>query len=300
MVLSYDGTMFHGWQKQQPPDQPSWPRTVEGVLEECLRPALSQRVKFWPSGRTDAGVSATGQVVQFDAVLPEALLPNLADTINAALPSDVRCMSIAQAARDFSANECLWKRYTYTVPGDAAAVQQACLSMVGALGGAEGDADAAPPLNLEAMREASARLVGTHDFAAFQSKGGRATTVRTLYRFDVEVVAEGLRPPPHAGGDSSSSRRQRGGLVLTLEADGFLYNMVRILVGTVVQIGMGRRCSADCAAGSLDATERADIGGYIEGVLAGGERAKAGPKAPAAGLCLEHVEYESPNAPTQR
>ena len=96
MVLSYEGGGFHGWQKQELADGPL--RTVEGVLEERLRPVLAQRVKFWPAGRTDAGVSARGQVAQFDAVLPESTaLTALTGAVNAALPPDVRCLSLALA-----------------------------------------------------------------------------------------------------------------------------------------------------------------------------------------------------------
>ncbi|CAK0867514.1 unnamed protein product [Prorocentrum cordatum] len=109
------------------------------------------------------------------------------------------------------------------------------------------------------MRAAAGCLLGRHDFASFQSKGGRASTVRTLYRCD---VAE--------GGD--------GSLTVTLEANGFLYNMVRIIVGTLIEVGMGKRRSDD-----------------IERILEAADRGQAGPTAPAAGLCLEHVEYDVPN-----
>ena len=88
MVLSYEGSTFHGWQKQHPPGQAPL-RTVEGVLEEHLRPVVAQRVKFFPSGRTDAGVSASGQVAQFDAILPDEALPGLADSFNMALPGQM-------------------------------------------------------------------------------------------------------------------------------------------------------------------------------------------------------------------
>ena len=98
MVLSYEGGGFHGWQKQELADGPL--RTVEGVLEERLRPVLAQRVKFWPAGRTDAGVSARGQVAQFDAVLPESTaLTALTGAVNAALPPDVRCLGVTYSKK---------------------------------------------------------------------------------------------------------------------------------------------------------------------------------------------------------
>lgn len=265
MVLSYDGDGFHGWQKQKPRGQEP-PRTVEGVLEECLRPVLSQPLKFWPSGRTDAGVSATGQVANFDAVVPETTRAGLVEAFNDALPDDVRCISLTTTHKTFSANECLWKRYVYRIEGDASTVHASCLKLlgydeVGVLAAVNGGVSGAP-LELEAMRLAAERLQGSNDFASFQSKGGRSTTVRTLYRCDVRL----------GEGDE--------GCTFTLEGDGFLYNMVRIIVGTLIQVGLGRR-SVDEVAGILQATDRA----------------RAGPTAPAVGLCLEHVEYDRPWTP---
>ena len=269
MVISYDGRNFHGWQKQSPPNGPPL-RTIEGVLEECLRPVLSQNAKFWPAGRTDAGVSASGQVVQFDAVFSEEQqqaehVAELAAKFNAALPTEVRVKTVAPTSRIFCANECKWKRYIYRIPADEIVAK--CQSMVGegrreASAVAEGSELAGSSitpgelLELNDMRNAAAQLLGTHDFASFQSKGGRVSTVRTLHRCDVSC-------------DVSD------GLTFTLEGNGFLYNMVRIIVGTLVQIGMRRASSVD-----------------IPAILEAADRAKAGPTAPAEGLCLDHVEYD--------
>jgi len=267
MVLSYEGGGFHGWQKQELADGPL--RTVEGVLEERLRPVLAQRVKFWPAGRTDAGVSARGQVAQFDAVLPESTaLTALTGAVNAALPPDVRCLSLALARKGSSTSACLWKRYVYRVEGEPAAVLAACRRVcqeargsgeggVGEdrAGGGEGGCGT---VDVEAMRRAGALLEGRRDFASFQSKGGRSTTVRTLHRCDVRWC-------------------EGEGLAITLEGDGFLYNMARIVAGTLLQVGVGCRSASS-----------------VEQVLAAADRVAAGPTAPAAGLCLEHVEYERP------
>ena len=291
MVLSYEGLNFHGWQKQTL--NGATLRTVEGVLEESLRPLLSQGVKFWPSGRTDAGVSATGQVAQFDAVveddgasLPAGAVTSWVETFNAALPSDVRCLSVATTHKSFAANECHWKRYVYRINGDGAAVLTGCLQMVGDPSWrnvAAGEPQAASPalasaLDVDAMRSAARVLVGTHDFASFQSKGGRSTTVRTLHRCDVDLDGEGLR--------------------FTLEGEGFLYNMVRIIAGTLVQVGLGRGPANEHASGGIGegGGGREDGGpeGSIRAILEATDRARAGPTAPAAGLCLEHVEYERP------
>ena len=199
------------------------------------------------------------QTATFDAVLPEAMKGEgvLVEAFNGALPNDVRCVSIKPTTKAFAANECLWKRYVYRIDGDAATVRAACLKMSGngALGTA--DADDGHPLRADEMQRAADRLLGEHDFASFQSKGGRSTTVRTLHRCEVTLDACGL--------------------AFKLEGDGFLYNMVRIIVGTLVQVGLG--------------TRRVD---EIADVLAAVDRARAGPTAPAAGLSLEHVEYERP------
>ena len=243
MLLTYDGRLLHGWQKQHPPGQAPL-RTVEGVLEECLRPLVAQRIKFFPAGRTDAGVSATGQVVQFMAILADDTLPQLADRFNKALPQEVRCLDVGAAPKGFEVTACKWKRYIYTItPADAT---NAVLNAGGC--GA---------LDVGAMRAAAGRLLGTHDFASFQSKGGRVTTTRTLYRCDVDAEP------------------QADLLRFTLEGDGFLYNMVRIVVGTILEVGLREREPTS-----------------VDAVLQAADRSSAGPTMPAAGLTLDHVEYE--------
>ena len=228
MVLAYDGPNFHGWQKQGKIGEPSSLRTVAGVLEEYLRPLLSQRVKFWPSGRTDAGVSATGQVASFDAILPEGAHLSLAAECNAALPTDVRVLSVSPTHRGFLANNCMWKRYVYRVDGGPLTTYAQCVRFFGdGRDSKAGDAsslvhsaapgensrgessqrcalvldahsnllDAAscsitnspcdppsmppvaslsmsPTLDLAEMQVAAKQLLGCHDFASFQSKGG--------------------------------------------------------------------------------------------------------------------------------
>ena len=237
MTLSYQGGGFRGWQKQHPPGKAPL-RTVESTLEECLRPVVQQKVRFFACGRTDAGVSAAALVAQFDCVLDDMREPveadRLAPMFNAALPADVRCLAVDPVAKDFNAMANLWKRYVYHVPGAPAEVLAFC-SRVAGLGtfapardtnnaGAAADGAAADvgsaELDVAAMRSAAARLVGKHDFAGFQSRGGRATTVRTLYRCDVA--------------------RDTGGLRVTMEADGFLMHQCRIIAGTLIEVGLGK------------------------------------------------------------
>lgn len=240
MLLSYDGRTLHGWQKQHPPGQAPL-RTVEGILEECLRPVLGQKLKFFPSGRTDAGVSASGQVVQFDVLLEQDAIPGLAAKFNEALPPEIRCLNVSPAPKGFEAMACKWKRYTYTIsPSNAThAVLQA--------GGCNA-------LDVAAMLAAGRYLLGTHDFASFQSEGGRKSTIRTLYRCDVATDGDCIR--------------------FTLDGSGFLYNMARIIVGTLVQVGVGER-------------DQESIGVLLKA----NDRAQAGPTMPAVGLSLDHVEY---------
>ena len=245
MLLAYDGRTFHGWQKQHPPGQAPL-RTVEGVLEECLRPVIGQRLKFFPSGRTDAGVSAAGQVAQFDAVLAEVTLKGLVERFNVALPPEIRCLAVSPAQKGFEAMSCRWKRYIYTIsPANAT---HAVLNSGGCRS-----------LNIDAMHAACISLLGTHDFASFQTKGGRTSTTRTLYWCDASADHDAV--------------------VFTLEGSGFLYNMVRIIVGTLLQVGLGEREPESMIA-----------------ILHAADRERAGPTMPADGLSLDHVEYDMDHA----
>lgn len=210
VLLSYDGAGFHGWLQQHPPGQAPL-RTVGGVVEVAFRTALQQKVRVCPAGRTDAGVSASGQVCQFDAVVADAASPDaLTPRLNAALPPDVRVRSCRVVASDFAAMGNLWKRYVYTCQGEdisiapeisnlqdgaaAAAAEQpesasrkeALLAFCRKTLQNDPRAAAVTEINLAAMQLAATELEGQHDFASFQSKGGRQTTVRTIHRLKIE------------------------------------------------------------------------------------------------------------------
>ena len=243
LTLAYDGTNFAGWQIQ------AAGRTVQGVLEAALARVAGEAIRVAASGRTDSGVHALGQGVSFEYAGP---LPadDLARAINAYLPEDAAVTDAADAPPGFHARRsAARKRYRYRIyDGPVRAVFERSFVW-----------QCRQRLCEQAMARAAAALVGTHDFASFQTAGSpRESTVRTVYEIAV--------------------RRGRAGegdeVVIEVEADGFLYNMVRGIVGTLVEVGRG------AAPEELPAA-----------ALAARDRRAAGPNAPAAGLCLLHVTY---------
>jgi tRNA pseudouridine38-40 synthase len=210
--LSYDGTEFSGWAAQ--PAQ----RTVEGVLSVTLGHVLRlpEPVRLTVAGRTDSGVHARGQVAHADipaeswAAHADAALRRLAR----ALPPDVRVRAIAAAPDGFDARfSPLWRRYAYRICDDPA--QADPLRRRDTLWNPR-------PLDLSAMNEAAALLLGEHDFAAFCRKREGATTIRALRRLDWERDAQGVA-------------------VGCVVADAFCHNMVRSLVGALLPVGEGSR-----------------------------------------------------------
>ena len=244
-VVEYDGTDFHGWQVQD------GHRTVQEVLEGVLASVLGERVPVTASGRTDAGVHAEGQVVSFRAAT--ALPPErIAAAVNARLPRDAALLSLADAPPGFHATrDAVSKVYRYLIlPGR---IPRPLLRRT--------TWRVPQPLDLRRMREGAAHLVGRHDFASFRSNPGPEAegrgTVRTIHRIDVRRV----------------DVRRRGGLVaVEVEGDGFLYNMVRSIAGTLVEVGRGRWEPA-----------------RVREILEARDRGRAGPTAPARGLTLVSV-----------
>ena len=241
LKVAYDGTAYHGFQRQMPPVI-----AVQNVLEARLSKIFGDSIEMAASGRTDAGVHAAGQVVNFftDGRIPVEQIPRAA---NSQLPSDIVVVDAWEGEPSFSArHSAKSKTYLYriqqgTVPcpftrNYAWYIRQ--------------------PLELAAMREALALLVGTHDFSAFRAAGGAPMSpVRTLYQ---ATLAE--KP-----GDI---------LEFTFHGNGFLYHMVRNIVGTVADVGK-KRCSP----------------ARFAEIMASRDRGLASPTAPACGLCLYKVEY---------
>lgn len=247
LTLEYDGAGFAGWQRQ-----PRGERTVQGVVEQALGDLVGVPVPIMGSGRTDAGVHAHAQVAsaRFATRLEP---PTLTRALNARLPRDTVLRDVGIAPDGFDARRCATaKTYRYSIWNGAvrSPLREARQAHVAAR------------LDLAAMREAAAVLIGEHDFAAFRAAGSEVeTSVRTLF----SLVIDGA-----AGGE----------VTLEVRGSGFLRHMVRNLAGTLVEVGHGRRNPA--ALGAL---------------LASRDRRQAGPTAAAHGLALVGVEYPERWAP---
>ena len=246
--IAYDGSCFSGWQRQ--PDK----RTVQGTLEEALKVFTGTEIKLNGTSRTDAGVHALGQCASFkgDFGIPadglmRAVNNLLAGGMNKKNPvGDCEILSIEEMPMDFHARfDCKCKTYRYVIySGEKDIFRRNYAYWM-------------PQLpDVERMREAAAYLLGTHDFAAFQSSGGneRETTVRTIS--DVKIM------------------ENDGDIWIEVTGDGFLYNMVRIITGTLAEIGTGKK-------------EPAEMKEIIESL----DRARAGHTAPAEGLYLKEIYF---------
>ncbi|MFC9515858.1 tRNA pseudouridine(38-40) synthase TruA [Nocardiaceae bacterium NPDC056970] len=240
--ISYDGTDFSGWARQ--PGR----RTVCGEIEEKLSAIVRTPVLLTVAGRTDAGVHASGQVAHVD--VPAEMIPEdpsrLVRRLARFLPRDVRVKDVSFAPEHFDARfSAIRRHYEYrltTAPYGAEPLRAR-------------DTVAWPKdVDVDAMREASSRLLGLHDFAAFCKRREGATTVRELQRFDWQQ-----------SGDE---------LTAFVSADAFCWSMVRSLVGAALAVGEGRRTVE-----------------WMAGLLAERERASAVAVAPAHGLSLVRVDY---------
>ncbi len=240
LTLEYDGTGYSGWQRQL--NGPS----VQQSLEEALTKLLGVTTQVTGASRTDAGVHALGQRAHFDAAttIPPDKLPF---AVNTKLPRDIRVLAAQQVKREFHARfDARGKEYGYTILNrrHASALHR------------DRAAHVPLPLDDERMHAAAQTLLGRHDFAAFQAAGGSAkTTTRTIHRAQVE--------------------RQGDLLTLTLKGDAFLYNMVRIIAGTLILIGQQKL--------PMDSFTQA---------IKHKDRLLLGPTAPPQGLCLHEVYYQ--------
>ena len=253
--IAYDGTDFTGWARQ-----PGL-RTVQGVLEESLSKVLREPIQLTVAGRTDAGVHAEGQVAHFDT-RAEPDHGKLLHRLARFLPTDVRVTGIRPAPPEFDARfSAIRRHYAYrltTAPYGAPPL--VARSVVACR----------PRVDIDAMREASRKLLGLHDFAAFCRRREGATTVRELQRFEWVTSAIGEAGSPAADTEPPSAHL----LTAYVSADAFCWSMVRSLVGAVLAVGEGRRSPE-----------------WVESLLAERQRSSSVTVAPAHGLSLIGVDY---------
>ena len=239
LTVEYDGTNFHGWQRQ--PGQ----RTCQGELEKVLSVLCAEEVAVDGTSRTDAGVHALSQkcTLRGDFAIPTE---NIKRAANNLLDGDLRIVKVEEMADDFHARfNCRGKKYIYRIITDSPSVFEKNYAW-----------QISGRLDTDLMREAAGYIVGTHDFACFQAAGGeeKETTVRTIT--SVDIYEEGSE------------------VKIAVAGDGFLYNMVRIISGTLVEVGLGTRAPES-----------------LKEVIDSKERAKAGLTAPPCGLYLAEVYF---------
>ena len=239
LTVKYDGTRYYGWQRQPGRD------TVQGKLEEVISRLCGAQTEVIGAGRTDAGVHAEAMTANAELETRLSVI-EIRDYMNRYLPDDIAVIEVSEASPRFHARyNAVGKTYRYTVfTGKIKPVFGKRYMTV---------LDGRPDLDI--MREAAGLLVGEHDFRNFCSNPKmKKSTVREIYGIDI---------------------KQKGDIItLTFHGNGFLQNMVRIMVGTLLETGFGRLGNSD-----------------IVRALESEERVKAGPTAPPQGLCLVKVDY---------
>lgn len=241
MILQYEGTRYQGWQRQD-----STENTIQGKMETLLTKMCGHKVEVQGSGRTDAGVHAKGQVMNAH-IDTKMSTDEILAYINQYLPDDIGVVSVKKVSERFH-SRLLAKEKTY------------CYRVINSSLPHVFDRRYAysfpEKLNMESMKKAAEKLQGTHDFAAFTSlKRTKKSTVRTIREIRIEKE-----------GDIIS---------FTFTGDGFLYHMIRIIMGTLLEVGTDKRNPDD-----------------IEQILSSKEREKAGMLVPAMGLTLLTVKYD--------
>ncbi len=239
LTVAYDGTGYHGWQQQENGI------TIESELNRCLTELFGERIQVIGASRTDAGVHALGNVAVFDT---ESRMPaeKISYALNQRLPEDIRVQRSEEVAQDWHPRYCSSRKtYEYRIyRGEFPMPVRRLYTHF-----------TYRPLDVEKMRRAAELLTGEHDFKSFCQTGAQVMdTVRRLYRAEVE--------------------EQGTELVIRVCGNGFLYNMVRIIAGTLMEVGQGKRTPES-----------------MKEILAAKNRAAAGPTAPACGLTLIKYEY---------
>jgi tRNA pseudouridine38-40 synthase len=272
LTLSYDGTDFAGWQSQL------GQRTVQDTLEAALAKITGKFVRVMSSGRTDAGVHACAQIVSFDT---ESDLPAdvIGRALNYELPHDMAALAVEEAPGFHARRDAKRKRYRYVIhDGPVRDVFYRRYSW-----------QLFKRVDVPAMQRAAEMLLGKHDFASFETAGSeRESTERTVFDLTAKRIEIGqnslfvgedsfprLAPQDDIGRRKDSSPTSVKSIVqIEVESDGFLYNMVRIIAGTLAQVGQEKRPES-----------------WVAEVLAARDRRCAGMTAPPQGLFLLHVVY---------
>ena len=240
LTVAYDGTDYSGWQIQP------HAVTIEGILNRELSDLLGDEIRVIGASRTDAGVHAEGAVCVFDT---DSRIPpdKFSFALNQTLPADIRIRKSEEVALDFHPRKCdCRKTYAYRIWEDTFPMPTNQRYMLWVH----------TQLDVDRMKKAASYLVGQHDFASFCSTHTQTeNTVRTIYY--LSVTREGKQ------------------ITITVCGDGFLYNMVRIIAGTLIEIGQGKREPES-----------------VKEMLRAKDRASSGPTAPPQGLCLMEYEFE--------
>ena len=239
LTIEYDGTSYGGWQKQKNN------RTIQQCIEEAIKLLTGEDVELIGSSRTDAGVHAKGMIANF---ITNSQIPadKFREAINTKLPDDIGIIKSEEVDRNFhSRYDSKGKTYCYTLVNR---YEKVCI-------GRNYVYQVRDELNYNIMKEAAKYFLGKHDFKAFKTNGSSVkTSVRTINGLELELKGDVIK--------------------IFVSADGFLYNMVRIIVGTLIEVGKGKIKPED-----------------IESIIKNGDRSKAGPCVPPNGLVLEKVFY---------
>lgn len=255
LTVAYDGTNYHGWQVQPNGE------TIEGILNRCLSDLLGEKIEVIGASRTDSGVHAMGNVAVFDT---ESLIPaeKVSYALNRYLPEDIRIQKSEEVSQQFHPRHCV-SRKTYAYRIYCAPFPMPVKRLYSYF--------TYVPMNTDLMSQGASYLVGEHDFKSFCSTEAQVeTTVRQIDSIRVWETGSEV----NAGNDNGYVDQMGKEIMIRVTGRGFLYNMVRIIAGTLMEIGRGHIKPQE-----------------MEKIIAARDRQAAGPTAPACGLTLVNIEY---------